>query len=99
VLAKVNGETRYLWRDVDHEGEILESYFTKKRDKSTALRFFKKTLKRYSKPEVIVTDGLRRGSGRASSAKWRRVSVRLTEPPLDLRSNASESVTYARLGQ
>lgn len=44
---------------VDHEGEILESYVTKKRDKSAALAFMKKALKRHGKPEAIVTDGLR----------------------------------------
>ncbi len=49
----------YLWRAVDHEGEVLESYVTKKRDKSAALRFFKKTLKRHGSPTTIVTDGLR----------------------------------------
>lgn len=58
VFVKINGETHYLWRAVDHEGEILESYVTKKRDKSAALRFFKKALKRHGKPEAIVTDGL-----------------------------------------
>ena len=42
-----------------HEGEILESYVTKKRDKSAALRFLKKALKRHGKAEAIVTDGLR----------------------------------------
>ena len=59
VFVKINGETHYLWRAVDHEGEILESYVTKKRDKSAALRFFKKTLKRHGKAETIVTDGLK----------------------------------------
>jgi putative transposase len=49
----------YLWRAVDHEGEILESYVTKKRDKSAALTFMKKAQKRHGKPEAIVTDGLR----------------------------------------
>ena len=44
---------------MDHEGEILESYVTKKRDKSVALRFLKKTLKRHGRVETIVTDGLR----------------------------------------
>jgi putative transposase len=48
-----------LWRAVDHEGEVLESYVTKKRDKAAALRFFKKTLKRHGPVEKIVTDGLR----------------------------------------
>lgn len=59
VFVKINGETHYLWRAVDHEGEILESYVTKKRDKSAALRFFKKALKRHGRPVEIVTDGLR----------------------------------------
>ncbi len=58
VFVKINGETHYLWRAVDHEGEVLESYVTKRRDKSAALRFFKKTLKRHGKAEAIVTDGL-----------------------------------------
>ena len=49
----------YLWRAVDHEGEILESFVTKKRDKSAALAFMKKALKRHGRPEAIVTDGLR----------------------------------------
>ncbi len=30
VYVKINGETHYLWRAVDHEGEVLESYVTKK---------------------------------------------------------------------
>ncbi len=59
VYVRINGETHYLWRAVDHEGEVLESFVTKKRDKSAALRFFKKTLKRHGQPEAIVTDGLR----------------------------------------
>lgn len=59
VFVKINGETHYLWRAVDHEGEILESYVTKKRDKSAALSFFKKALKRHGSPVNIVTDGLR----------------------------------------
>ena len=49
----------HLWSAVDHEGEILEFHVTKKRDKSAALRFLKKALKRHGKVEAIVTDGLR----------------------------------------
>ena len=59
VYVKINGEMHYLWRAVDHEGEVLESYVTKKRDKSAALRFLKKALKRHGPAEKIVTDGLR----------------------------------------
>ena len=59
MYVKLNGEMVYLWRAVDHEGEILESFVTKKRDKSAALAFMKKALKRHGRPEAIVTDGLR----------------------------------------
>lgn len=59
VFVKINGERHYLWRAVDHEGEVLESYVTKKRDKAAALAFLKKALKRHGRAETIVTDGLR----------------------------------------
>ena len=29
MYVKVNGVMRYLWRAVDHEGEVLESFVTK----------------------------------------------------------------------
>jgi transposase-like protein len=46
-----------LWRAVDQEGEILESYITKTRNKDAALRFMKKMLKRRGSPDAITTDG------------------------------------------
>ncbi|MDP9423609.1 MAG: DDE-type integrase/transposase/recombinase [Pseudomonadota bacterium] len=48
-----------LWQAVDREGEILESFVTKDRDKAAALRLMKKALKRYGSPEAITIDGLR----------------------------------------
>ena len=59
VYVKINGEMRYLWRAVDHEGEVLESFVTTTRDKAAALKFIKKALKRHGRPRSIVTDGLR----------------------------------------
>ena len=59
VYVKINGEMHYLWRAVDQEGEVLESYVTKTRDKAAALRFMKKALKRHGSPEAVTTDGLR----------------------------------------
>ena len=59
MYVKINGEMHYLWRAVDHEGEVLESFATKTRDKAAALSFMKKAMKRYGNPEAIVTDGLR----------------------------------------
>lgn len=59
MYVKINGELHYLWRAVDHEGEVLESFVTKKRNKAAALEFMKRTLKRHGKVDAIVTDGLR----------------------------------------
>ena len=59
LVVMMYGEMVYLWRAVDQEGEILESFVTKKRDKEAALSFMKKALKRHSSPEKITTDGLR----------------------------------------
>lgn len=42
MFVKINGERHYLWRAVDREGEVLESFVTKKRDKKAALKFLKK---------------------------------------------------------
>ncbi len=69
VFVRINGETHYLWRAVDHEGEVLEAYVTKKRNRKAALKFLRKTMERYGHPEAIVTDRLR--STRAAMAKFR----------------------------
>jgi putative transposase len=53
VFVRINGETHYLWRAVDHEGEVLEVFATKRLDRKAAL------MKRYGRPGSIVTDRLR----------------------------------------
>ncbi|SLN09550.1 Transposase IS66 family protein [Roseovarius litorisediminis] len=59
MFVKINGERHYLWRAVDHEGEVLESFVTKTRDKKAALKFLRKLMKRHGCPHVFVTDKLR----------------------------------------
>ncbi len=59
VFVRINGETHYLWRAVDHEGEFLETFVTKRRDRKAAVRFLKKAMKRYGNPLEVVTDRLR----------------------------------------
>ena len=58
VFVRINGERCYLWRAVDHEGEVLEAFVTKRRDRRAALTFLKRTMKRYGRPCSIVTDRL-----------------------------------------
>jgi putative transposase len=59
MFVKINGERYFLWRAVDHEGEVLESYVTKTRNKKAALKFLKKAIRRHGRPGTIVTDKLR----------------------------------------
>jgi putative transposase len=53
------------WRDalplaaVDHEGEVLDVFATKRRDRRAALKFLKRAMKHYGRPKVIVMDRLR----------------------------------------
>ncbi|MEQ8934129.1 MAG: IS6 family transposase [Silicimonas sp.] len=79
MFVKINGERHYLWRAVDHEGEVLESFVTKTRDKKAALKFLKKAMRKHGQPEVIVTDRLRSygaalkeigASDRQESGRW-----------------------------
>ena len=79
MFVKINGERHYLWRAVDHEGEVLESFVTKTRDKKAALKFLKKSMKRHGGPHVFVTDFLRSygaalkvigAAGRQETGRW-----------------------------
>jgi putative transposase len=58
VYVKIDGQMHYLWRAVDHEGEVLESFASKDRDKAAALKFMKRLMKRHGRPKAITTEGL-----------------------------------------
>jgi putative transposase len=59
VSVKITDETRYLWRAVDQEGEVLENFVKKRRDRKAALKFLRKTMKRHGRANMFVTDMLR----------------------------------------
>ena len=59
VFLKINGVTHYLWRAVDHDGEVLKALVTKRRDRKAALKSLRKTMKRHGRPHVFGTDKLR----------------------------------------
>ncbi len=54
LLRRIPGSPRLFG-----EGEVLESFVTKTRDKNFALKFLRKAMRRHGQPEVIVTDRLR----------------------------------------
>ncbi|GGF79130.1 hypothetical protein CDZ96_21095 [Mameliella alba] len=50
IFEKINGERHCLWRAVDHEGEVLESFAKKKkRDKKAALKLLWKAMKKHDR--------------------------------------------------
>jgi len=56
--VKINGERFYFWRAVDHEGEVLECFVTKRRNKAAAKTFLIKTMRKHGSPKIITTDKL-----------------------------------------
>jgi putative transposase len=58
VFVKINGERFYLWRAVDHEGEVLECFVTKRRNKAAAKKFLIKIMRKHGSPKIITTDKL-----------------------------------------
>ena len=58
LFVKINGERFYLWCAVDHEGEVLECYVTKRRNKAAAKKFLIKTMRKHGSPKIITTDKL-----------------------------------------
>lgn len=99
VFVKINGEQHYLWRAVDHEGEVLESFVTMRRDKAAALKFLRKAMKRHGQPEVIVTDKLRSyraamndigNAARQETGRWKNNRAENSHLPFRRRERAMQ---------
>jgi len=97
VFVKINGERHYLWRAVDHEGEVLEAVVTKRRNKKAALKFLRKLMRRHGRPKEIVTDRLPSyraalrelgGSDLQSTGRWLNDRVENSHLPLRRRERA-----------
>jgi putative transposase len=73
VFIKVCGETHYLWRAVDQDGNVLDILVQSQRNAKAATRFFKKLLKglRYA-PRVMITDKL---ASYGAARKQMRLSI------------------------
>lgn len=59
MVVRIAGRRIYLWRAVDHEGEILDMLVQRRRDKRAALRLMRKLLRKQGfAPKLLVTDRL-----------------------------------------
>ncbi|MCX4784418.1 IS6 family transposase [Streptomyces sp. NBC_01264] len=60
VFIKINGASKYLWRAVDRDGNVLDILVQSRRDKAAARRFFRRLLTSTGQvPRVVVTDKLK----------------------------------------
>jgi putative transposase len=103
IFVKINGERHYLWRAVDHEGEVLESFVAKARDRKEALKSLKKSMKRYGRPHILVTDKLRSygaalkdigAADRQETGPWAKIEQRIRTCRFD-EENARYSASVA----
>ena len=59
MVLRIAGRRMYLWRAVDHEGEVLDMLVQRRRDKSAALRLMRKLLRKLGfAPKLLATDKL-----------------------------------------
>src|SRR2546425_6650873 len=59
MVVRIAGKRMYLWRAVDHEGEVLDMLVQRRRDKRAALRLMRKLLKKQGfVAKLLVTDKL-----------------------------------------
>jgi putative transposase len=56
VFVRINGETHYLWRAVDHEGEVLEVFAKKRPDRRAGGRWGLAKLKGHRPPPAIFVE-------------------------------------------
>jgi putative transposase len=82
MVVRIAGKQMYLWRAVDHEGEVLDMLVQRRRDTRAALRLMRKLLRKQGfAPKLLVTDKLR---SYASAFRRLRLSCRHEQ---GLRSN------------
>ena len=102
---KINGQKHDPWRAVDHDGEVLEPFVSKRRDKAAALIFIKSIIKRHGRPETIVTEGLRSygaalkalgAPGIQETGRWKTNRAETSHQPFRRRERAM--LKFRRMG-
>jgi putative transposase len=92
MVVRIAGRRMYLWRAVDHEGEVLDMLVQRRRDSRAALRLLRKLLKKQGfAPKLLVTDKLR-----SYAAAFRRLRLTCPHEPGLRRNNRAENSHQAR---
>jgi putative transposase len=93
MVVRIAGRRMYLWRAVDHEGEVLDMLVQRRRDSRAALRLMRKLLKKQGfAPKLLVTDKLR-----SYASAFRRLGLTCThEQGLRMNNRAENSHQMVR---
>jgi transposase-like protein len=93
MVVRITGRRMYLWRAVDHEGEVLDMLVQRRRDSRAALRLMRKLLKKQGfAPKLLVTDKLR-----SYASAFRRLGLScLHEQGLRMNNGAENSHQVVR---
>ena len=93
MVVRIAGKRMYLWRAVDHEGEVLDMLVQRRRDSRAALRLMRKLLKKQGfAPKLLVTDKLR-----SYASAFRRLGLScLHEQGLRMNNGAENSHQVVR---
>src|SRR3954468_12148784 len=91
MVVRIAGRHMYLWRAVDHEGEILKILVQRRRDKRAAVRLIRKLLRKQGfAPKQVTTDKLR-SYGAALPVTMSRVCVKTIGPRIRIKWCAGAS--------
>jgi putative transposase len=91
IFVTINGDRHYLWRAVNHEGEILESFVTKTRDKKAAIKFLRKTMKKHGGADIFMTDRPRFSDVAMRASVYRTGRRRVAGSTIGLRTRTLRS--------
>jgi transposase-like protein len=92
MVVRIAGTRMYLWRAVDHEGEVLDMLVQSRRDSRAALRLVRKLLRKQGfVPKLLVTDKLRSYGACGSPVLMSRGSGRTTAPRIRISLCGDES--------
>src|SRR3982074_928747 len=93
MVVRIAGKHMYLWRAVDHEGEVLDMLVQRRRDKRAAVRLMRKLLKKQGfTPKLLTTDKLPKAPP-LPTAEFNTLRLRL----LKLGARVVEMVSRVRL--
>ncbi len=110
VFVRINGVQHDLRRAVDLEGEVLEAFVSKHRDRRAALTFLRKLMKRHDRPNELVTDKLRSygaalkelgAAGLQTTDRWENNRAETSHQPFRQRERAMLIMTrdiYTKAG-